>query len=65
MGLRSARGLVARILVGPRESEDPICKENAHGPLPEEPDLPGPPVLGFLACAAIARPPSSSMSSRT
>jgi GT2 family glycosyltransferase len=47
--------MVARILVGPREREDPICKEMAHSPLPEEPDLPGPPVLGFLACAAIVR----------
>jgi GT2 family glycosyltransferase len=47
--------LVARILVGPREREDPICKEMARSPLPEEPDLPGPPVLGFLACAAIVR----------
>ncbi len=26
-----------------------------HSPLPVEPDLPGPPVLGFLACAAIVR----------
>lgn len=47
--------LVARILVGPQEREDPICNEMAHSPLPEEQDLPGPPVLGFLACAAIVR----------
>lgn len=47
--------IVARILVGPREREDPICAEMARGPLPAEHDLPGPPVLGFLACAAIVR----------
>jgi N-acetylglucosaminyl-diphospho-decaprenol L-rhamnosyltransferase len=47
--------LAARILVGPEEREDPICAEMAGSPLPTEPDLPGPPVLGFLACAAVVR----------
>ena len=47
--------LVGRILVGPREKEDPICAEMEQSPLPAEPDLPGPPVLGFLACATIVR----------
>ncbi len=47
--------LAARTLVGPEEREDPICAEMAASPLPAEPDLPGPPVLGFLACAAAVR----------
>jgi GT2 family glycosyltransferase len=47
--------LAARVLVGPEEREDPICKEMAASPLPAEPDLPGTPVLGFLACAAVVR----------
>lgn len=47
--------LAARILVGPQEKKDPICDEMAHGPLPPEPDLPGPPVRGFLGCAAVVR----------
>lgn len=45
----------ARILVGPKEREDPICAEMARSPLPAEPDMPGPPILGFLACAAVVR----------
>jgi GT2 family glycosyltransferase len=47
--------LAARVLVGREGREDPICAEMANGPLPAEPDLPGPPVLGFLACAAVVR----------
>ncbi len=47
--------LAARILVGPEQREDPICAEMAISPLPAEPDLPGSPVLGFLACAAVVR----------
>ena len=47
--------LAGRIMVGPQEKEDPICAEMATGPLPAESDMPGPPVLGFLACAAVAR----------
>ncbi len=47
--------LAARILVGPEEKEDPVCAEMEEGPLPPEPDLPGPPVLGFLACGTIVR----------
>ena len=50
--------LAARILVGSEEREDPICAEMAQSPLPAEPDLPGPPVLGFLACAAVVRRPA-------
>ncbi len=47
--------LAARILVGLEEREDPTCAEMAASPLPSEPDLPGPPVLGFLACASVVR----------
>jgi len=47
--------LAGRVLVGPREREDPICAEMASSPLARNPGLPGPPVLGFLACAAVVR----------
>lgn len=47
--------LAGRILVGPEGREDPICAEMRRSPLPREPDLPGPPVLGFLACASVVR----------
>jgi N-acetylglucosaminyl-diphospho-decaprenol L-rhamnosyltransferase len=32
-----------------------VCVEMAHSPLPLVPDLPGPPVLGFIACGAVVR----------
>ncbi|HWB73011.1 MAG TPA: glycosyltransferase [Egibacteraceae bacterium] len=44
-----------RILVGPAQRLDPTCTSMAASPLPTEADLPGPPVLGFLACAAVVR----------
>jgi GT2 family glycosyltransferase len=48
-------GLVAaRVLVGPQASPDPINAALAASPLPAGP-LPGPRVLGFLGCAAVAR----------
>ena len=47
--------VAARILVGPEEELDPASAEMASSPLPPEPDLPGPPVLGFLACGAVVR----------
>jgi GT2 family glycosyltransferase len=47
--------LAARILVGSEEKEDPICVEMQRSSLPAEPDLPGRPVLGFLACGAVVR----------
>jgi GT2 family glycosyltransferase len=47
--------LAARILVGPGERLDPTCAEMARSPLPLDPDAPGTPVLGFLACGAIVR----------
>lgn len=47
--------LTARILVGPEEVLDPVCVEMAASPLGTEPDLPGPSLLGFVACAAVVR----------
>jgi GT2 family glycosyltransferase len=49
-------GLVgARILVGPDERRDPTCDAMANSPLPHDPGLPGPQVLGFVACGAVVR----------
>ncbi|MBE1876568.1 glycosyltransferase family 2 protein [Myceligenerans pegani] len=49
-------GLVcARILVGPEERTDPTSAAMARSPLPRDPQLPGEPLLGFVACAAMVR----------
>ena len=34
---------------------EPTCAEMAEGPLAGRPGLPGPPVLGFVACGAVVR----------
>ena len=47
--------LNARILVGPEERLDPVCEEMADSPLGTPPDLPGPALLGFVACGALVR----------
>lgn len=47
--------LAARIRVGPARRLDPVCAMMADSPLGTEPDLPGPSVLGFVACGAIVR----------
>lgn len=47
--------LAARILVGPAEVEDPVCALMAGSPLGRAADLPGPSVLGFVACGAVVR----------
>ncbi|MEO3790132.1 glycosyltransferase [Nonomuraea sp. B10E15] len=47
--------LGARVLVGPEERLDPVSELMRHSPLGIEPDLPGPSVLGFLACGAVVR----------
>lgn len=44
-----------RILVGEDGREDPICAELRDSPLPGDPELPGTPLLGFLACAIVFR----------
>ncbi|MEV0132985.1 glycosyltransferase family 2 protein [Dactylosporangium sp. NPDC050688] len=47
--------IAARALVGPQERLDPMAAFMATGPLGAAADLPGPSVLGFLACAAVVR----------
>ncbi|MBB2921971.1 glycosyltransferase [Cellulomonas cellasea] len=47
--------VAARIHVGAQERLDPFCGELARSPLPRRPGLPGPAVLGFVACAAMVR----------
>jgi GT2 family glycosyltransferase len=49
-------GLVAaRVLVGEEKRDDPTCVAMARSPLDGGGDLPGRPVLGFIACGAVAR----------
>ncbi|MFI1460396.1 glycosyltransferase family 2 protein [Nocardia carnea] len=49
-------GLVAgRTLVGAADRDDPVNELMANSPLGPSADLPGPSILGFLACAAIVR----------
>jgi N-acetylglucosaminyl-diphospho-decaprenol L-rhamnosyltransferase len=53
---RPRLGLIAaRIVVEPDGRVDPTCALMRDSPLPAEPGLPGPAVLGFLACGAVAR----------
>lgn len=47
--------LAARVLVAPDETMDPTCAAMRDSPLPPAPSLPGPRVLGFVACGAVAR----------
>lgn len=47
--------LNARILVGPEERLDPLCAELSASPLGTPDDLPGPALLGFVACAVMVR----------
>jgi GT2 family glycosyltransferase len=47
--------VAARTLVGPSRFVDPMSEFMASAPLGRQPDLPGPSVLGFLACAAVVR----------
>jgi GT2 family glycosyltransferase len=47
--------LAARVLVGPDERLDPVCRAMACSPLEALPGHPGPAVLGFVACGAVAR----------
>jgi GT2 family glycosyltransferase len=47
--------LAARVLVGPEERLDPTCAAMAASPLGTPPGLPGPAVLGFVACGAVVR----------
>jgi GT2 family glycosyltransferase len=47
--------ITGRVLVGPENREDPVCDLLASSPLPREPGMPGPPLLGFLAGASVVR----------
>src|SRR4051794_4844290 len=47
--------LAATILVGSEERLDPVSEEMAASPLPRRPDVPGPAVLGFVACGTVVR----------
>lgn len=47
--------IAARILVGSAEHVDPTCERMSRSPLPRDPALPGPEVLGFVACGAVVR----------
>jgi GT2 family glycosyltransferase len=47
--------LAARVLVGEEERLDEVTIAQASAPLGYAPDLPGPSVLGFLACGVVVR----------
>jgi glycosyltransferase involved in cell wall biosynthesis len=47
--------LAARTLVGTEEHLDPVSEAMRDSPLGRQPGLPGPSVLGFLACATVVR----------
>jgi glycosyltransferase involved in cell wall biosynthesis len=47
--------IAAAVTVMPSGRPDPMCEQMAHSPLGHAPGLPGPSVLGFLACSAIVR----------
>jgi N-acetylglucosaminyl-diphospho-decaprenol L-rhamnosyltransferase len=49
--------LAARVLVGPEQRLDPTCEAMARSPLTDAggEQMPGTPVLGFVACGAIVR----------
>ena len=47
--------IMGRTLVGPEQTEDPICQELQRSPLPREEGMPGPPLLGFMAGVSVFR----------
>jgi GT2 family glycosyltransferase len=47
--------LAARIVVEPSGHVDPVCTVMADSPLERVGDLPGPAVLGFVACGSVVR----------
>lgn len=47
--------VAARVLVGAERREDPTCAAMAASPLARPPGLPGPLVLGFIACGSVVR----------
>jgi len=53
-GHPTVAAVCARILLGHEQREDPMCALMAASPLPSE-GLPGPALLGFVACAVVFR----------
>ena len=47
--------VTARVLVGREECEDPTCRRMENSPLDAEANMPGTPILGFLAGASMIR----------
>ncbi|MGC3973667.1 MAG: glycosyltransferase family 2 protein [Nitrospira sp.] len=47
--------VTAKVLVGPEEREDPVCRLMAESPLPRPVGLPYPSLIGFLAGASLVR----------
>jgi GT2 family glycosyltransferase len=47
--------LMARVLVGADNRIDPVCERMAESPLQPRGPLPGPALLGFVACGAMVR----------
>ena len=47
--------LAAKTIVLPANREDSFCRRLADSPLGQRADLPGPSILGFMACAAMVR----------
>lgn len=47
--------LAGKILVGEAQVLDPVCEAMAQSPLPQLVPMPGPAILGFIACGAIVR----------
>lgn len=47
--------VAATVVVGPGAEVDPTCLEMACSPLPARAGLPGPSILGFIACGAVVR----------
>jgi GT2 family glycosyltransferase len=47
--------LAARILVGPQDRLDPVCRLMTDGPLRQRAGDAGVPVLGFVACGSVVR----------
>jgi GT2 family glycosyltransferase len=47
--------LAGHVLVGEEQKEDPTSAAMAASPLGHDEDLPGPSILGFLACGAVVR----------
>ncbi|HEX6338131.1 MAG TPA: glycosyltransferase family 2 protein [Jiangellaceae bacterium] len=45
--------LAAQVRVLPRDELDPLCRLMARSPVGRAPDLPGPSVLGFMACGSV------------